>query len=210
MNVVYLHTHDMGRMIAPYGAPVETPAMSALAAQGMVFEQAHCAAPTCSPSRAALLTGRYPHEVGMMGLSHRGFSLSDPEEHLGRYLSRHGVRTALCGLQHEFGLNAKGLPYDDVWPNWLDESNEDRDQRAVQDALRFLEKRGSGPTFLSVGLFYPHRPFFSAPPEQRSRPLPDGWPENEAYREDWADYAGTIEWVDRTLDPLLHALTSGP
>ena len=41
-----------------------------------MFRNAFCAAPSCSGSRAALLTGEYCHTNGMMGLAHRGFSLT--------------------------------------------------------------------------------------------------------------------------------------
>ena len=46
---------------------VQTPTMDRLAAQGVLFTQAFSATPQCSPSRAALMTGRYPHRTGVMG-----------------------------------------------------------------------------------------------------------------------------------------------
>jgi N-sulfoglucosamine sulfohydrolase len=74
-NIVLLHSHDTGRFVQPYGHPVPTPNIQRLADQGLLFRQAYAAAPTCSPSRAALLTGRWPHANGMLGLAHRGFAL---------------------------------------------------------------------------------------------------------------------------------------
>ena len=51
-----------------YGDPViRTPAFDRLAAGGMLFTNAYCASPSCSPSRASILTGRYPHQNGAMG-----------------------------------------------------------------------------------------------------------------------------------------------
>ena len=67
----------------------------------MLFRHAFDAAPTCSPSRAALLTGMAPHSCGMLGLAHRGFALSDASRHLARYLRSQGYLTALAGIQHE-------------------------------------------------------------------------------------------------------------
>lgn len=99
-NIVYLNSHDTGRYVAPYGHAVATPRIQQLAEEGVLFRRAFSASPTCSPSRAALLTGRYPHEVGMLGLSHRGFSLRDPREHLCHALRDAGYRTALAGIQH--------------------------------------------------------------------------------------------------------------
>lgn len=46
---------------------VQTPTMDRLARQGVLFTQAFAATPQCSPSRAALMTGRYPHRTGVMG-----------------------------------------------------------------------------------------------------------------------------------------------
>lgn len=71
MYVLYVRSHDTGRMIEPYGYPVRTPGLTRLARSGTLFRNAHWAAPTCSPSRAALLTGVYPHEAGMVGVAGR-------------------------------------------------------------------------------------------------------------------------------------------
>ena len=53
MNLLYLHTHDMGRFNAIYGYAIPTPNMLRAAQACAVFRNAHCACPTCSPSRAA-------------------------------------------------------------------------------------------------------------------------------------------------------------
>src|SRR3954470_21580798 len=99
-NILYLHSHDTGRAIQPYGAPVATPRLQQLAEQGVLFRQAFCAAPTCSPSRAALLTGQSPHTAGMLGLAHRGFALHDYGQHLVHTLRTVGYISTLVGMQH--------------------------------------------------------------------------------------------------------------
>src|SRR5512142_997240 len=81
-NILYIHSHDTGRYTQPYGHAVPTPNIQRLAEEGMLFRQAYCAAPTCSPSRAALLTGQSPHNNGMLGLAHRGFALYDYGHHI--------------------------------------------------------------------------------------------------------------------------------
>src|SRR5438128_29326 len=88
-NILYLHSHDSGRYLQPYGHAVPTPSLKKLAAEGVLFRRAFSAAPTCSPSRAALLTGQYAHQSGMLGLAHRGFSLNDYRKHMWCTL-RHG------------------------------------------------------------------------------------------------------------------------
>ena len=52
-NILYLHTHDIGRYIQPYGYDVPTPNMQKLAGEGVLFRNMFSAAPTCSPGRAA-------------------------------------------------------------------------------------------------------------------------------------------------------------
>ena len=81
-NILYLHSHDTGRYAQPYGHQVPMPNVQALADQGVLFRQAFCAAPTCSASRACLLTGQYGQTNGMLGLAHRGWSLRDYSHHI--------------------------------------------------------------------------------------------------------------------------------
>ena len=66
-NIRYIHSHDTGKYVQPYGFQVPTPNIQLLADQGVLFHQAFCAAPTCSGSRASLLTGQYCHNNGMLG-----------------------------------------------------------------------------------------------------------------------------------------------
>lgn len=68
-NVIVIMSDDQGSIDAGcYGAKdLETPGVDRLAAQGVRFTQFYSAAPVCSPSRAGLLTGRYPWLAGMPG-----------------------------------------------------------------------------------------------------------------------------------------------
>lgn len=66
-NIVIIHADDVGYGdLACYGHPTSsTPHLDALAAEGMRMTQFYSAAPVCSPSRAGLLTGRYPISLGV-------------------------------------------------------------------------------------------------------------------------------------------------
>ena len=68
-NVIVIFTDDQGTLdVGSYGsADLVTPGMDALAERGVRFSQFYAAAPVCSPSRAGLLTGRYPARAGMSG-----------------------------------------------------------------------------------------------------------------------------------------------
>ena len=112
-NIVYLNSHDTGRYVQPYGHAIPTPNIQWLADQGVMFRNAFCAAPSCSGSRAALLTGEYCHTNGMMGLAHRGFALNDIGHHMVRTLSAAGYHTGLIGEQH-VSVDPAVLGYDIV------------------------------------------------------------------------------------------------
>jgi hypothetical protein len=99
-NILYLHSHDTGRYVQPYGYAIATPHIQALAEEGVLFRKAFCAAPTCSPSRASLLTGQHAHTSGMLGLAHRGFSLTTYQQHLLYTLRKEGYQSALIGEEH--------------------------------------------------------------------------------------------------------------
>ena len=96
-------THDIGRRLRSYGHPsVISPHVDSLAEDGVRFARAFCTAPQCSPSRASLATGRYPHNNGVMGLAHPGFDweLDPTVPHLAAVLSHAGFATHLFGGQH--------------------------------------------------------------------------------------------------------------
>ena len=97
MNVVYIHSHDTGRYIQPYGYDVPTPNMQRLAEQGVLFRQAFNS-PTCSPSRACLLTGQSAHVTACWPGPPR---LQSPRLRSHRpYPEQRGYTTTLCGTQH--------------------------------------------------------------------------------------------------------------
>ena len=101
MNIILINTHDTGRYISPYGYPAKTHNFQKLSNIGYTYRNAFTVAPTCSPSRSALMTGLYPHQNGMFGLAHRGSKLNDYNLHLSNFLKSKNFETALFGIQHE-------------------------------------------------------------------------------------------------------------
>ncbi len=102
-DVVVITTHDIGRHLHCYGVEgVVSPNLDALASSGVRFELAFATAPQCSPSRASLATGRYPHNHGVMGLAHRGFDweLAPDAPHAAAIFAGLGFETHLFGAQH--------------------------------------------------------------------------------------------------------------
>jgi len=101
--------------VSTYGASdVRTPHIDRLAAEGMVFTAMHVNATVCSPSRAALLTGRYPDRVGVPGVIRTepadSWGCFDPEvPTLADELKRAGYHTAIVGKWH-LGLESPNTP----------------------------------------------------------------------------------------------------
>jgi len=201
-NIIYLHSHDTGRHVQPYGHQIPTPNIQRLADGGLLFRQAFCAAPSCSGSRACLLTGQWAHVNGMTGLAHRGWRLNDYGRHLVHPLRQVGYWSALLGEQH-LSVDPADLGYDHI----VDVAT--THVRAIAPAARrLLYSRPPQPFFLSIGFFETHRKFsepgsardalYSAPPAH----LPDT-PETRA---DMASFKASARSLDQGVGAVLHAL----
>ena len=82
-NLLLIVSEDNGPELGCYGQPhVRTPVLDELAAGGMRFERAYVPQAGCSQSRAALLTGLYPHQNGQIGLAK-----GQPQDHRRRHLA---------------------------------------------------------------------------------------------------------------------------
>ena len=213
MNIIYLHCHDAGRYLSPYGAPVQTPHLEHFASDAVLFRQAHCAAPTCSPSRAALLTGESAHQSGMLGLRHRGFSLLHPERHLAYVLKEHGYRAYLSGVQHVFDLNQDEVPYEKILAphNPGTRMNDPiRDRKVAEAVAAFLAKTppSEGNIWLECGFFFPHRTFPETDPGLRVEQLavPCTLPDQPEVREDVAGFHTAVTNMDAAFGLVWDAL----
>jgi arylsulfatase A-like enzyme len=201
-NILYLNSHDTGRYVQPYGNPVPTPNIQWLADQGVMFRNAFCAAPSCSGSRAALLTGTYCHQNGMIGLAHRGFELYDLDQHIVRTLSRAGYHCELIGEQH-VSADPTVLGYDVVH-----EIVDTTVNSVAPEAIATLAGGIPEPFFLSVGFFETHRSYF-APSSVRDRlySLPPPFlPDTPEIRQDVAAYKASARSLDHGIGQVLNTL----
>src|SRR6188472_2813096 len=148
-NILYIHSHDTGRYVQPYGYQVPTPNIQLLADQGALFRKAFCAAPTCSGSRASLLTGQYCHNNGMLGLAHRGWALRDYGQHIIHPLRAAGYHSVLVGEQH-ISEDPNVIGYDDVVKV---DSHSAGDVAPI--AVEML-RDAAEPFFMSIGFFETH------------------------------------------------------
>src|SRR4051794_20410225 len=205
VNIVYLHSHDTGRYVQPYGHYILTPNIHLLADQGVTFRNAFSAASSCSGSRASFVTGRYPHSNGMIGLAHRGFALFDYRQHMVHPLREAGYHSELIGEQH-IAEDDGVIGYDVV--HKIATSHVDT---VAPLAVEFLRDPPRQPFFLSVGFFETHRSYFeptsvrdtlySAPPAH----LPDV----PITRQDMAAFKASARSLDHGVGSVLNALVAG-
>lgn len=88
-------------VLSAYGGSVcRTPNLDALAARGVVFENAHCAYPLCAPSRCAMMSGRLPSRIGAYD---NGAEFAAATPTFAHYLRRAGYHTCLSGKMHFVG-----------------------------------------------------------------------------------------------------------
>lgn len=201
-NILYIHSHDTGRWVQPYGFQVPTPNIQMLADQGVLFREAFCAAPTCSGSRASLLTGLYCHNNGMFGLAHRGWKLNDYSQHWVHTLREVGYRSILIGEQH-VSLDPGVIGYDEVVP-----VGQNNASFVAPLTIQTLREAPAEPWFMSVGFFETHREF-AAPTSVRdtlySQPPPN-LPDTRVTRRDMAEFKASARSLDQGIGAVLHAL----
>lgn len=186
-NIVFILCDDLGYGdLGCYGSRIRTPNIDRMAGEGVRFTNFCAADPVCSPSRAALLTGRYPTRVGVPRVffpeDKDGLDLS--ETTLANILKDRGYRTMCIGKWHlgrptpylptSRGFDAYfGIPYsNDMNPRVLMRNTEVIEQQADLDTLtqrytaeakQFIESAKGGPFFLYMPHTFPHIPLGASP-----------------------------------------------
>lgn len=101
-NILLMVGEDHGEQLSCYGDKhISTPNLDALAESGVRFVNAYVTQAGCSPSRASILTGQYPHNNGQIGLATHGLRMyKDDTPNLTTYLKAAGYRTGIIGKIH--------------------------------------------------------------------------------------------------------------
>ena len=186
-NIVFILCDDLGYGdLGCYGSRIRTPNLDRMAAEGVRFTNFCSADPVCSPSRAALLTGRYPTRVGVPRVlfpqDPDGLSLD--ETTLANVLKNRGYRTMCIGKWHlgrppqylptGRGFDSYfGIPYsNDMNPRVLMRNTEVIEQTAqletltqryTEESKRFIETANGAPFFLYMPHTFPHIPLAASP-----------------------------------------------
>lgn len=205
MNVLMVTWHDLGCHLGCYGRrDVASPNLDRLASEGARFESLFACNPICSPSRASLMTGLYPHRHGLQGLVHDGWHLKEDTNLIEDYFSAAGYHTALVGHQHE-RRPATTCRCDDLWVDSSKASD------VVPQVCSRLEKyAASGQKFfLRTGFSEVHRPLLSESDEgwENVDPLPY-LKDTEEHRRQLAKYHKLIHRADRAVGEILNRLES--
>jgi len=97
-NILLITSDQQHHSCMGYDNPeIKTPNLDRLAAEGVIFDRAYCPNPTCTPSRASIVTGQYPSQHGAWSL---GTKLPEDRHVMGDDFKSAGYRTALIGKAH--------------------------------------------------------------------------------------------------------------
>jgi arylsulfatase A-like enzyme len=185
-NLIIIFTDDQGyNDLGCFGSPlIKTPNIDQMAREGMNFTDFYVAAPVCTPSRAALMTGCYPQRVGLASpqlvlTPQSTIGINPKETTIAELLRGRGYATACIGKWHlghlppflptRHGFDSYfGIPYsNDMRPPSLMRNEEVIEQHAIQEtlterytdeALRFIRANGRQPFFLYLAHTMPHTP----------------------------------------------------
>ena len=181
-NIVYINTDDLGYGdLGCYGSSIPTPNINHLAAQGVRFTQFYSAGTVCSPSRSALMTGRYPTRSGVTWVLFPSdtFGLPDCETTIAQTLRLAGYQTMCVGKWHlgsarQFLPTNRGfdeyygLPFShDMSPLTLMHNTDVIENpaklttlasRYTSQAVSFINRAKDSPFFLYLAHHIPHIP----------------------------------------------------
>ncbi|MBI5092566.1 MAG: sulfatase [Candidatus Hydrogenedentes bacterium] len=217
-NVLLFHCHDLGQFLHCYGVKtVRTPNIDAFAIQGVRFSSSFCTAPQCSPSRASMFTGRYPHNNGVMGLCHADFAwdLRPEERHLAQFLGDAGYACESIGVVHETSSGPKRCGYE----KHINTVKVSEVATAAITRLEHFAKDEKRPFFLCAGSIEPHRlrdekikdymgflsPEFG-PDSTEGIEVPPFLRDTEGTRAELAELQGAVHHVDEHFGRILSSL----
>jgi arylsulfatase A-like enzyme/Flp pilus assembly protein TadD len=179
--------------------PARTPALDALAARGVRFENAYCEVPLTLPSHATILTGLNPYRHGVH--NNGNYALSPGHTTLAEVLKARGYATAAFAasfsVDSRFGLDQGFDAYDDVFEPaapFKPVNSERRADRVFAAFKAWFEKHAGGRFFAWVHFYDPHFPY--DPPEEYAR----------EFRAD--PYDGEVAFMDKYVGELVRLLES--
>jgi arylsulfatase A-like enzyme len=197
-NIVWIMAEDISTELACYGHPaVKTPNLDNMAQQGIRYTNAFCTAPSCTPSRNAMMTGVYQTRTDTQDQRRRGVILPEGMKPITHLLRKAGYYTALgCGYTDKTDLNFE--------------------VNRLFDGQDWRTRKKDQPFFAQITLYETHRlkesrwdrirRQSSHPVDPESVELPPYFPDHPICREDWAMYLDAMEYVDSHVGKILKRL----
>lgn len=216
-NILLLIADDLGSDLHCYGnSVIQTPNIDAIAARGVLFNNAFATVSSCSPSRSVMLTGLYNHTNGQYGLSHGASNQQTFTwvRSLPKLLAENGYRTGIIGKYHV----APPAVYPFMWG--VDSGLGDNPDvtEIAQQAQAFFQRDSHQPFFLVIGYREPHREQANFANERsysgirkivynkRAVNLPYFLPNLPEVRQDLAEYYQAISRLDQGIGLVMKAL----
>lgn len=185
-NVLLISIDDLNDWVGCLeGHPqAKTPNIDRLAGMGTLFENSHCQSPVCNPSRASMMTGRYPHTTGIYFLSpdlQQAPVLSSVKT-MPEVFADNGYATMAAGKLFHTGDKRFFMEYQPTggfgprpnkkisqphghplwdWGVYPDDDNVMPDMKAAKWAVSQLNKKHDKPFFMGVGFYRPHVPMYA-------------------------------------------------
>ncbi|MEZ5038456.1 MAG: sulfatase [Saprospiraceae bacterium] len=196
---------------------IQTPAFDRIAQMGVLFNNAFCAAPQCSPSRAAILTGKNIWQLEEAGTHSSYFPnkftvFTDVLEASGYELGYTGKPWGPGNWKDAgWDRNPVGPAYEDVSYEEAPSTGISKKNYAANFKAFFEKKPADRPFFFWFGCHEPHRVFeegsgLKAGKSLEKANVPSFLPNDELVQSDLLDYAFEIEWFDQHLGEMLALL----
>ncbi len=195
-NVLWIYGEDLYPNLACYGTPVvQTPNIDQFASQGTLFTNAFVTCPVCSPSRSAIISGRYQTSIGAHNhRSNRDLPLPQDIRLITEYFRDAGYYTC----------NSPGPPYDK--PGKTDFNFQ---RNGVFDGIDWANREQGQPFYAQNNITDTHRDFTpdpSNPIDPNTVELPPYYPDHPLIRKDWAMYLESIQVFDQKVGQVLQRL----
>lgn len=224
-NVILILADDMGLgdIALHNGGLNRTPHLDKLVKESVWFEQGYSASAVCAPARAGLLTGRYPHRTGVVGLDLNGFpshtSLNVEEVTIADIFAANNYHTGVIGKWHLgnrppyhpmkrgfkeftgfFGVNSYYKYRLDINGKQKNYDGEYLTDVLTEYAIDFVNRNKEKPFFLHLAHYAPHRPL-DAPAKLTAEY------EQKGFNSSTAKTYAMVEIMDKGIGRLMDELT---
>jgi len=208
-NIIMIISHDTGRYLNSYGKNIDTPSLNQLAKEGIQFNNYFCSQPQCSPSRCSILTGKYGHNHGMLGLAHLGHTMNKDVKTIPSEMKHAGYDTWLFGFHHE-SINGSSDP-EKLGYNHIRKSINHTASKVTNSFIDFLTEQKANnndmPFYASVGFEETHLPVDHFEPDPIDTvEVPPYLPNTHGVKHDIAHFHGSVKELDLAVDRIMRAL----